>query len=167
MSRTGPEYVESEAEMERDLERKQEAGTISAQTAADFKELYEFAEGLGDDVFIGEAKNANFRVFVDAHHAGYPGTPSVFSANVTGDVKIWPAGRPVRDDADASLVEWDQQEYATLRRKFQDLQGVPPGDLEVSFETICNGDNFDEFKEMITEFVAACRESAAKSSQSQ
>ena len=84
MTRTGPAYGESESELFADIDRKRANGDITAATADAFVELYEFATEIGDEVSIGEAKNANFQMKVDAHQAGYRNDPSVFTANVGG-----------------------------------------------------------------------------------
>jgi hypothetical protein len=84
VTRTGPAYVESESELFADIDRKRANGDITAATADAFVELYEFATEIGDEVSIGEAKNANFQMKVDAHQAGYRNDPSVFTANVGG-----------------------------------------------------------------------------------
>lgn len=160
MSRTGPGYVETESELYRDLQLKRDSGEITDQTSQAFSDLYEFATGLGDNVAIGEAKNANFRLMVDAHQGDYQNNPSVFSANVKGLVKIWPAGMPLDDEADDSPVAWDNEDYAHLKREFQSLHGVATGDKEAPFETIAESENLEQFKSMIKKFVSTCREKA-------
>lgn len=59
-SRTGSEYVESEADLLENLEQKLEDGDVTEEVYNTFTELYEFSKDLGDDVDIGGAKNANF-----------------------------------------------------------------------------------------------------------
>ncbi|KAB1198185.1 MULTISPECIES: hypothetical protein [Haloferax] len=159
MSRTGPDYVESEAELHRDLDLKQKQGEISEETAQSFRDLYEFAKELGDDVRIGKAKNANFRMYVDAHQEDYHTNPSVFSANVSGLVKIWPANMPYRDN-EQPPVTWDEQDYVKFKRSFQGLQGIPQGDQEVSFQTLVSTGNLDAFEAIVEEFVSTCRQRA-------
>ncbi|WP_144921114.1 hypothetical protein [Halorubrum salsamenti] len=160
VSRRGPAFVESESELFADIDRKQSHGDISTKTAEAFIELYEFAKEIGDDVSIGEAKNANFQVRVDAHLGDYQNNPSVFTANVNGDLKIWPA-RMIMDNApDFSVVEWDEEDYYEFERAFQSLKGVSPDTTTVQFETIGSDGDVDEFKAIVEEFVSTCREKA-------
>ena len=164
MSRSGPEYVESEAQLHRDLEQKQEHGDISAGAANAFRDLYEFACELGDDIEIGDAKNANFRMYVDAHQGTYENDPSVFSANVTGLVKIWPAKKPVSADASDAAVGWKLDDFTAFKREFQSLRGVSQGDQEVRFESMVEDGTLDQFETIVAQFVATCREQADNSS---
>lgn len=164
MSRTGPGYVENEAELFSDLELKRENGEITEETSQAFIDLYEFAKEIGDDVKIGQAKNANFGLIVNAHQGEHSGNPSVFYANVNGAVKIWPASMPLTDDADSSVVDWDREDFVDLKRAFQSLGGVPRGEKKAPFETIASGDNLGEFKTIVEEFVTACRQKAERDS---
>jgi hypothetical protein len=82
----GPAYVSTNSELRTDLDHKQAAGEISEQTAEAFLDLYEFAIELGDRVTIGGAKNANFQLKVEAHQSTSATDPSVFTANVTGEI---------------------------------------------------------------------------------
>lgn len=160
MSRSGPEFVETEEQLFSDLKTKQSNGEISDEEATAFSELYEFANELGDEVQIGEAKNANFRMYVDAHQGSYQKDPSVFTANVSHLVKIWPAGMPLPDDSEQSPVPWERDDFTALRQEFQSLRGVTHDDQEVMFSTMVENDTLDEFKSMIEEFVATCRQKA-------
>lgn len=162
MSRRGPAYVESESELFEDLDRKRKNGDISNKTAEAFTELYEFAKELGDDVSIGEAKNANFQVQVDAHRGDYQNDPSVFTANVNGELKIWPA-RMIMDHApDFDVVEWTEEDYYEFERAFQSLKGVSPDSTTVEFEAL-GSDELAEFKSIAEEFIVTCREKAKRS----
>lgn len=163
MSRKGPEYVESESELFADLDRKQQNGDISKKTTEAFIELYEFAKQIGDEVSIGEAKNANFQFKIDAHQGDYQNDPSVFTANVNGELKIWPA-RMVLDNApDFDLVEWDEEDYFEFERGFQSLKGVPRDSTSVTFETVGSDIDIDQFKSIVEKFVSTCREKARSS----
>ncbi|WP_128081419.1 hypothetical protein [Haloferax sp. ATB1] len=159
MSRTGPEYVESESELYQDLDLKRKQGQISEEVSQAFIDLYDFAQDLGDDIEIGEAKNANFRMFVDAHRGDYQNNPSVFSANVSGLVKIWPAKMPYNHESEPP-VGWDEQDYVDFKHAFQSLRGVPRGDQEVSFQTLVTERNLEEFKSIVEDYVTICREKA-------
>lgn len=158
MSRTGPEYVESESELFADLDRKQNNGEISERTANTFVELYEFAEELGDEVDIGEAKNANFQLKVDAHQGDYHGDPSVFTANVTEELQVWPARMPIDHDSNLDSVPWDAEDYHEYERAFQSLRGVPQGTTAVDFETFASSVSLNQFEAVVEDFVATCRE---------
>lgn len=159
MSRTGPAFVESEEELFSDLKVKQKNGDISSVTADAFIELYEFGKDIGDDVVIGGAKNANFEVKVDAHQGDYPGNPSVFTANVNGKLKVWPALMPLRNDAEES-VPWDQSDYQRYEKQFQSLSGEPRDTRETSFDEFASSGKLDEFKDLVEDFVETCREKA-------
>lgn len=160
MSRTGPAYVESEAELFADLDRKQQNGNISKKTAEAFIELYEFAKELGDEISIGEAKNANFQFKVDAHQGDYQNDPSVFTANVNGELKIWPARMVIDNAPDFDLVGWDEKDYDEFERSFQSLKGVPHDSTTVKFVTVGSDGNLDQFKSIVEKFVSTCREKA-------
>lgn len=160
MTRTGPAYVESESELFADIDRKRANGDITAATADAFVELYEFATEIGDEVSIGEAKNANFQMKVDAHQAGYRNDPSVFTANVGGTLKVWPA-RMVLDNApDFDAVGWDAADYHEFERAFQSLRGVPHDATTVPFERIGSDVDVAEFESIVERFVATCRRKA-------
>lgn len=158
MSRTGPEYVTSESELFGDLDLRQKNGDISGRTAEAFVDLYEFAEELGDRVVIQGAKKANFQLKVDAHQSDSGGDPSVFTANVEGKLKIWPAKKPLENDPNLDSIAWDAQDYGRYETKFQSLRGVPQETREVQFETVVGNDDLDRFKEIVAEFVSTCRQ---------
>ena len=158
-SRTGSEYVESEQDLFDDLNMKLEQGDISQPTYDAFIELYEFAEEIGDAIDIGGAKNANFGLQVYAHQGDYTGSPSVFTANVNGKVKIWPAKMVFDDEvAQPAPVNWDPSAYQQFRADFEALEGVPADSTSVKFEVLTSGDNLARFKQSVTEFVSHCRE---------
>lgn len=158
-SRTGSEYVETEDELYEDLREKRRNGDISEDEYRTFVELYEFSKELGNDIDIGGAKNANFKLKVNAHQGEYDGRASVFTASISDGLKIWPANRAYsRDDQDGSTVEWDFATYETYRDGFQSLEGVSETDTDVSFEEFTSGDNLEEFKTIVEEFVKDCRE---------
>lgn len=159
-SRTGSEYVETEQELYDDLDQKLSQGTISEDVYEAFVDLYKFSKELGDDVDIGGAKNANFGLQVRAHQGDYSGSPSVFTANVTGKVKVWPAKRPIKNDnaADAP-VSWDPSAYDDLLSQFQSLDGVP-ADNTASFDVLARGDNLEQFMTIVDDFVTHCRKAA-------
>lgn len=156
MSRTGPAYVETEPELVADVERKQESGDISETTAEAFIDLYEFATEVGDDVEIGGAKNANFQVKVDAHQGDYSNNPSVFTANIAGKIKIWPAKMMI--DNESESVPWSADDFREFERSFQSLPGVPQGALEVNFAPFSESGSIDQFKTEVEKFVAICEE---------
>jgi len=165
-SRTGSEYVESEQDLFDDLNMKLEHGDISQPTYDAFIELYEFAKKVGDAIDIGGAKNANFGLQVYAHQGDYTGSPSVFTANVNGEVKIWPAKMVFDDEvAQPAPVSWDPSAYQQLQTDFEALEGVPDGSTTVKFEVLTSGDNLARFKQSVTEFVTHCREATQGSSE--
>lgn len=141
-----------------DLDRKQENDDITEETADAFIELYEFANEIGDRVSIGEAKNANFQVKVDAHQGDYQNDPSVFTANVTGELKVWPARMVIDNDPDLDSVAWDEDDYYAFERAFQSLSGVPHDSKTVRFEKVGSNVELEQFKTIVEEFVATCRE---------
>jgi len=161
MSRTGPEFIESESELYSDLKLKQKQGEISEKTAEEFIELYEFAKGLNGRVSIGGAKNANFQFKSKAHQGEYSSDPSVFTANVNGELRVWPAGMPVWNDGLES-VSWDEQDYQTFERAFQSLRGVGPDSTGIQFDEFTSHNNVDQFKEIVEEFVSVCEEKAVQ-----
>lgn len=161
-SRTGSEYVETEQELYEDLDQKLSQGTISEDVYQAFVDLYEFSKELGDDIDIGGAKNANFGLQVRAHQGDYSGSPSVFTANVTGKVKVWTAERPIKNanPADAP-VSWDPSAYDDFSAEFQSLDGVSDGS-KASFDVLARGDNLEHFMTIVDDFVTHCREAAAE-----
>lgn len=162
-SRTGSDYVETEAELYADLDQKLQAGEITDEVHDAFIDLYEFSTELGDEVDIGGAKNANFGLQVDAHQGDHVGSPSVFTANVSGKVKVWPAKMPLDDEQpDASPIAWDPVAYEEFLAAFESLDGVPPDENVVSFDTLASGDSLEEFKRSVEVFVTHCREAAAE-----
>jgi hypothetical protein len=164
-SRTGNEYVESEQELFDDLERKLDHGDISQSTYEAFIELYEFAKEIGDDIDISGAKNANFGLQVYAHQGDYNASPSVFTANVSGKVKIWPAKMVFGDDlAHPAPVSWEPTAYQQFQEDFGALEGVPDDESSVRFEALTRGGNLAQFKQSVTEFVSHCRDAAAEES---
>lgn len=162
-SRTGNEYVETEEELYADLEQKLRTGAISEETYQTFIDLYKFSKKRGDGIDIGQAKNANFKLRVAAHQGDHSGRPSVFTANVSGKLKVWPAKMPLdEEDLESSPVAWDSEAYTEFERAFQSLDGVPEDENSVSFETLAAGNNLEEFKTSVERFVAHCREAANK-----
>lgn len=158
-SRTGSEYVETEDELYKDLKQKRGNNDISEDEYQTFINLYEFSKELGDDIDIGGAKNANFKLKVDAHQGKYDGRASVFTASISDGLKIWPANRAYsRDDQDGSTVEWDFAAYETYRNGFRSLEDVSETDTDVSFEEFTTGDNLKEFEAIVEQFVKDCRE---------
>lgn len=159
-SRTGAEYVETEAELYNDLDWKLENEEISQAVYDAFVELYEFSKAIGDGIDIGGAKNANFGLQVDAHQGEYGSDPSVFTANVTGLLRVWPAKSPLdEENPAASPVAWDPRAYERFEEGFQSLVGVGEGDAEVRFDKITEADNREQFKDVVEEFVRRCRAS--------
>ena len=162
MSRTGPAYVENESELRADVERKQQNGEVSEPVADACLDLYEFSKGLGDEVTIGGAKNANFQMKVDAHQGEYGGSASVFTATITDDLKIWGSRMILEDGESPDTVDWDGEDYREFEREFQTLRGVPTGEPDAGFEILALEDNLERFKQMVEEFVTICREKATK-----
>ena len=157
-SRTGSEYVESEEDMYEDLEEKLENGEISEEEHEAFDELYRFAEELSDDIRIGGAKNANFKMDVGAHKGRYEGRTSVFSVNINGKIKVWPAKRPIDGSNESeNPVEWGIEELERYVERFQSLEGVPE-DTKADFDVLTRGNNLEKFKEIVRDFVSHCRE---------
>jgi hypothetical protein len=161
MSRTGPAYVESESGLRQDIHRKQQDGEITERVGEAFLELYEFGTSVGDRVDIGEAKNANFQVKIDAHQSDDAHDPNVFTANVTGEVQIWPARRPLRNDPDRTSIEWDEMAYTEYKRRFRAISGVATDSTTVRFEALVTSGELDRFKNVVEEFVSACRTGAS------
>lgn len=160
-SRSGNEYVETEEEMYDDLDEKLREGDLSEQEYQTFIGLYEFAKEIGDNVDISGAKNANFKMRVDAHRSNHSGRPSVFTANADRMLKVWPASMPINGDApETSPIEWDPAAYEEFKTDFQSLEGVPSDEPEVYFRDFCQADNLDQFKAIVREFVAHCRDCA-------
>lgn len=156
MSRTGPAYVENEAELEADLELKVNNGEISESTAEAFLDLYEFGEEVGDNVTIGGRKHANFQVFVDAHQGDYRNDPSVFTAIVNKEITIWPARMPM-DHEGMDSVSWSMEDYKNYKRAFNSLRGIRDS-VAVDFQEIAANGELEEFKEVVQDFVDTCRE---------
>jgi|AntDeeMetagen134_2_1112570.scaffolds.fasta_scaffold08529_2 hypothetical protein len=161
MSRTGPEFVQTESELYSDLDLKQKHGEISETIAGEFLELYEFAKELNGRVTIGGAKNANFQFKSDAHQGAYSGDPSVFTANVNGELQIWPAGMQVMNDS-LETVGWNEQDYRSFERAFQSLRGVGPDSIAIQFDEFTSHNNINRFKEIVEEFVSTCEEKEAE-----
>lgn len=160
-SRTGSDYVETEDELYEDLEQKRRNDDISDDVYQAFVDLYEFSKDLGDDIDISGAKNANFGLRVRAHQGDHSGRPSVFTANVSGKLKIWPAKMPLDgEDPEDSPVPWDPEAYEQLEAGFQSLDGTPSGGNSVSFDVLANGDNLERFESLVEEFIVHCREAA-------
>ena len=160
-SRTGTDYVETEDELYADLDRKRGNGDISADVYQAFVDLYEFSTELGDDIDIGGAKNANFGLRVDAHRGEHSGRPSVFTANVNGKVKVWPAKMPLDDENPSeSPVPWDPAAYEEFEAGFQSLEGTPNDGSSASFDVLARGENLEAFEALVEEFVSHCRRAA-------
>jgi hypothetical protein len=130
-------------------------------TANAFRELYEFAKEIGDEVQIGEAKNANFQLKVDAHQGVYKHDPSVFTANVSGKLKIWPAMMVIENDPELKSVEWKKEDFDKFERRFHSLGGVSRDSKSVNFETFASDATIDEFMSIVENFVATCQERSA------
>lgn len=157
MSRTGPGYVESEAELFADLRSKRDRDDLSEAVERAFVDLYEFATEVGDRVDIGGAKNAHFKLKVTSHRGGYSGAdPSVFTANVAGKVKVWPARTPM-DHGYFGAVPWEERDYLAYQRAFRSLDGVPADATEAPFEILAAGDTLVRFERAVETFVSACR----------
>lgn len=107
---------------------------------------------------IGGTKNAKFGLQVDAHQGAYGGSPNVFTANVSGKVKVWPAKYPLNEDEDDSPVDWDLAAYEGFLDGVQSLQGVGSEANTVSFDAMTDADTRRQFKAHVREFVAHCRE---------
>jgi hypothetical protein len=144
------------------VHRKQQDGAITERVGEAFLELYEFGTSVGDRVDIGEAKNANFQVKVDAHQSDDANDPSVFTANVTGEVQIWPARRPLRNDPDRTSIEWDETAYTEYKRRFRAISGVPTDSTTVQFEALVTDGELDRFQNVVEEFISTCRTSASE-----
>lgn len=158
-SRTGSEYVETEDELYEDLDQKRRNGDISEDEYQTFVNLYEFSKRLGDNIDIGGAKNANFKLKVDAHQGEYDGRASVFTASISDGLKIWPANRAYsRDDQDGSTVEWDLAAYEKYQNEFRSLESVSETDTDVSFEEFTRSDDLEKFKMTVEQFVKNCQE---------
>jgi hypothetical protein len=140
-----------------DLERKLKHGDLSESTADAFRDLYAFAREVGDRVTVGGAKHANFQLKIDAHQGDTRGDASVFTANVSGKLKIWPAGAPIEYGSDPDPVEWDRAAYTRYQTDFHALRGVGPGDSEVQFDAFVRGGDVEAFKTGVEAFVSACR----------
>ncbi|GAB3022395.1 hypothetical protein [Natronobiforma cellulositropha] len=162
-SRTGADFIATEAEMFEDLDRKVRTAEITEAEYRAFVDLYEFSNEIGDHVDISGVKNARVKVEVRAHQGDHSGRPSVFTANVTGKVKVWPARTPLDDEnPEESPVSWDPAAFDTFLERFQSLDGVPSGEPRAPFSVLTRGDNLEAFKEMVEEFVEHCRDSAAQ-----
>ncbi|CAM2928269.1 hypothetical protein [Halobacterium salinarum] len=161
MSRTGPAFVENEDELNADLELKVNNGELSEVAAEAFLDLYEFGHEIGDRVDIGGAKNANFEVKVDVHQGTYRGDPSVFTANVDGEVLIWPAMMPKKEDA-MDDVPWEVADYKAYQRALCSLSEVRDSKA-IDFQALVSNGELDEFKAVVQDFVDTCQERSADS----
>ena len=160
-SRTGSEYVETEDEMFEDLDQKRRDGDITEAVYDAFVELYEFAAELGDGIEIGGAKNANFKLKVAAHEGAYGGSASVFTANVNGELKVWPAKRPYTgEDPDVTLVDWELEAFEQYLDDFRSLDGVSASDTSIRFDEFVRDGSVEAFEEIVTAFVEHCRDAA-------
>jgi len=161
MSRTGPAFVENKYELKEDLRLKVSNGEISESAAEAFLDLYQFGCEIGDRVTIGGAKNANFGVKVDAHQGDHSGNPSVFTANVSSELQIWPARMPMNRDT-MDDVPWEVADYRAYERSLSSLSGVRESKA-VDFQELVSNGELDEFKAVVREFVETCREKSAES----
>jgi len=160
VSRSGSEYVETESDLYADLKSKLANNEISEPVHDSFSDLYTFSKELGDSISIGGAKNASFGLQVDAHQGSYSGSPSVFTANVNGKVKIWPAKMPVNEDVPAdSPVPWNPDEYTRFEERFNELDGVSGN--SASIEVLTHPNTLTQFETIVEEFVEHCRASQA------
>jgi hypothetical protein len=156
VSRSGSEYVETESDLYADLESKLNSGEISEPIYDTFRDLYTFSKELGDTINIGGAKNANFGLQVDAHQGGYSGSPSVFTANVNGKVKVWPAQMPINEDVpEESPVSWNPEEYSRFEERFNELDGVSGNAAPI--EVFTQTDTLRQFETIVEGFVKHCR----------
>lgn len=89
-SRTGSEYVETEADRYADLEQNVASNSASEAVYQTFLESYDLSKELGDAVGVGGAKSANVGHRVTADRGDHTGAPSVFAANVDRTVKSGP-----------------------------------------------------------------------------
>jgi hypothetical protein len=157
MARTGPAYVESEDELYDDIDLKLKNGSVSDVTADGFRDLYAFAKDVGDTVDIGEAKNANFQCKVDAHQGDYENDPSVFTATISGEVKIWPA-RMIMDHDGLDTVAWSADDYYAFERAFHGLNGTPASSTTMKFDEMATTVDMGKFQQVVTDFIDTCRE---------
>lgn len=151
--------IKSEEEFFADIESKQEQGQITPKLAEAYRDLYEFADDLGD-VRINRTQNASFKLLVDEHQGDAGGNPGVFSANINANLLIWSANNPLPDDDDeVSQVAWQKESFEQYQREFSQLEDVTEG-KKAPISVITSGDNLHQFKRMTQEFVDQCREAA-------
>ncbi|MDS0261068.1 hypothetical protein NDI56_16845 [Haloarcula sp. S1CR25-12] len=156
MSRQGPGYITTETEMLADVDRKRDAGEITDEAARQFIELHEFAKEIGDTVDVTGVKNARIKLVVEAHQGTSGRNPGVFTANVNGELKIWPAKMPI-DYGYLDLVPWEEDAYRSYERAFQSLYGLPRDTDQIRFDEFAAKDLTAAFTDIVADFVTACR----------
>ncbi|WP_157533150.1 hypothetical protein [Haloferax profundi] len=151
--------IKNEDEFYADIEAKQKQGEISSELADAYRDLYEFADGKWD-VKINRAQNASFKLLVDEHQGNASGNPGVFSANINGDLQIWPASSPLPDDEDEpSEVAWPRKAYEQYLEAFRNLEEDIDGST-APIEIIAIDTNLQQFKTICETFVNQCKEAA-------
>jgi hypothetical protein len=156
--------INNEEEFHEDIETKKGQGEISPELAEAYRDLYEFAQELGE-VQINRTQNASFKLLVDEHQGNAGGNPGVFSANINGDIQIWPASGPLPDDDDEpSEVAWSREAYERYQEAFTQLEGEVDTN-SASIDNITLDDNLQQFKTICEEFVSQCRKAANSTSE--
>lgn len=150
--------INNEDEFFADIEAKREQGEITSELAESYRDLYDFAQTLGD-VQINRTQNASFKLLVDEHQGDAGGNPGVFSANINADLLIWSANSPLPEEGETSQVAWQRETFEQYERKFSQLEGVTEGQ-KAPINVITSSDNLHQFKEMTEEFVDRCRDAA-------
>lgn len=151
--------INNEDEFYGDIATKQEHDEISSELAATYRDLYDFAQELGE-VQINRTQNASFKLLVDEHQGNAGGNPGVFSANINGDLQIWPASNPLPEDEDEpSEVAWPREAYEQYQESFARLEGeIDTNSAPIEILTL--DDNLQQFKTICEQFVNRCKEAA-------
>lgn len=149
--------ITNEEEFFADIQHKLDSGEISETLAEGFQDLYEFAETLGE-TSINRTKNASFKLIVDEHQGDYSGNPGVFTANIKGDLQVWPAKFPLPDpDSDEpSPIDWTRDNFEEYKAAFADIVGDPEAN-DAPINLIADADNRERFKAVVEQFVARCK----------
>ena len=153
--------IKNEAQFFEDIDAKQKQGQISPELAEAYLDLYDFAQELGD-AQINWTQNASFKLLVDEHQGDASGNSGVFTANIDGDIQMWPAKMPLPDDEDEpKKVAWSRDAYDEYQESFAQLNGVDGSRAPI--EIITRDENLQQFKSTCEEFVNRCKEAACAS----
>lgn len=143
--------ITNKEEFDADIETKVAQGDISTDVAEAFRDLYGFAQKVGDPQ-INRTQNASFKLLVDAHQGDASGNPGVFSANINGDLQIWMAKSPLPDEGEQSQVAWSRDAYDQYKAAFSQIDDDIDGNT-APIELLAVDDNLRQFETACREFV--------------